>query len=165
MVVLDNWIKLSTPNRCYALCDFSPLFTPPFPRSQPFRATGRLVLGLELALLLLLVCGVTHAHTEPELPAAAASAQISPGDATGLAADAGQHLPPAIDAKTDDSAGKSVVVNWKLACKQLCRWVQLVWLVVWCRPSFSRAPWEWNSERTWCLECRQKVCGTIAETR
>uniref|UniRef100_A0A8W7P4M0 Uncharacterized protein n=2 Tax=gambiae species complex TaxID=44542 RepID=A0A8W7P4M0_ANOCL len=87
---------------------------------KPFRATGRLVLGLELALLLLLVCGVTHAHTEPELPAAAASAQVSPGDATGLAADAGQHLPPAIDAKTDDSAGKSVVVNWKLACKQLC---------------------------------------------
>uniref|UniRef100_A0A182PTR6 Uncharacterized protein n=1 Tax=Anopheles epiroticus TaxID=199890 RepID=A0A182PTR6_9DIPT len=84
---------------------------------------GRLgleVVLLSLLLLLLATIAGTHAHTEQLLPPDVASAQDSPFDTTGHSDNSQQSHPPAIDAKTDDSAGKSVVVSWKLACKQLC---------------------------------------------
>ncbi|XP_035908029.1 uncharacterized protein LOC118510385 [Anopheles stephensi] len=72
------------------------------------------VLGLELLLL----ASVTHAHTEGK-----ASAQDSIEVPLVIAKDKSkpdQQHPPSDEAKTDERAGKSVVVNWKLACKQLC---------------------------------------------
>ncbi|XP_049298128.1 uncharacterized protein LOC125771490 [Anopheles funestus] len=84
------------------------------------------VLGLEFLLLLV----VTHAHTQQSLPdvASAQDSAVPPHALPTLnAIEAAEHKdksqqqhPPAVDAKTDDHAGKSVVVNWKLACKQLC---------------------------------------------
>ncbi|XP_052893584.1 uncharacterized protein LOC128301243 [Anopheles moucheti] len=85
------------------------------------------MLGLEFLLLLLVV---THAHTQQSLPDVASAQDpvalphtpptpnaIEPA---GHKDNSQQQHPPADDAKTDDHAGKSVVVNWKLACKQLC---------------------------------------------
>uniref|UniRef100_A0A182WHZ6 Uncharacterized protein n=1 Tax=Anopheles minimus TaxID=112268 RepID=A0A182WHZ6_9DIPT len=85
------------------------------------------VLGLEFLLLLLVV---THAHAQQSLPdVASAQDSVTPpivSPALNVLEPAGdkdntqQQHPPTVDAITDEHAGKSVVVNWKLACKQLC---------------------------------------------
>uniref|UniRef100_A0A182SZG5 Uncharacterized protein n=1 Tax=Anopheles maculatus TaxID=74869 RepID=A0A182SZG5_9DIPT len=74
------------------------------------------VLGLEFLLL----AAVTHAHTLQAL-AEGTSAQDSAVLPLAISKDKSpeQH-PPSGEAITDERAGKSVVVNWKLACKQLC---------------------------------------------
>lgn len=88
-------------------------------------ATVRLVLGLEILALL----ASTHARAELTLVDGRAQDQTVPlAPPNSPSADLGrtkckdkvQQLPPTDDAKTDDTAGKSVVVNWKLACEQLC---------------------------------------------
>ncbi|XP_050072833.1 uncharacterized protein LOC126560925 [Anopheles maculipalpis] len=81
----------------------------------PSQVTFICVLGLEFLLL------GTHAHTAEQSLVEAASAQDSIVLPVALSKDKSpeQH-PPSVEAKTDERAGKSVVVNWKLACKQLC---------------------------------------------
>uniref|UniRef100_A0A182N847 Uncharacterized protein n=1 Tax=Anopheles dirus TaxID=7168 RepID=A0A182N847_9DIPT len=90
---------------------------------KPSIVCFRNLLGLELLLLAV----VTHAHTQQVLPgvgtAQVPAAASTPPEATTTTTehkDNAQQLPPAVGDKTDGSAGKSVVVNWKLACKQLC---------------------------------------------
>ncbi|KFB52928.1 AGAP005869-PA-like protein [Anopheles sinensis] len=89
--------------------------------SSVLLAAVRIVLGLEVLALAL----STHAHAEL-LADGTAQDQTVPLTALPTAAgatkfkDKSQKLPPPEDAKTDDNAGKSVVVNWKLACEQLC---------------------------------------------
>uniref|UniRef100_A0A182Q1C9 Uncharacterized protein n=1 Tax=Anopheles farauti TaxID=69004 RepID=A0A182Q1C9_9DIPT len=85
-------------------------------------ACVRNLLGLELLLLVL----VTHAHTQQVLPGVGTAQDLTVSSraleatTTTEQKDNSQQHPPAVADKTDGSAGKSVVVNWKLACKQLC---------------------------------------------
>ncbi|XP_053674345.1 uncharacterized protein LOC128724647 [Anopheles nili] len=75
------------------------------------------VLGLELLLLL----AATHAHTDQLLPGAAnAQDPDALPISVGPPKDNTQQQPPVDGTITDGNAGKSVVVNWKLACQQLC---------------------------------------------
>uniref|UniRef100_A0A182ILF6 Uncharacterized protein n=1 Tax=Anopheles atroparvus TaxID=41427 RepID=A0A182ILF6_ANOAO len=83
-------------------------------------AAVRIALGLEILALAL----STQVRAEPLADGTAQDQTIPLAVPDTLSADAGvtkfkeksQELPP----KTDDNAGKSVVVNWKLACEQLC---------------------------------------------
>ncbi|XP_058066158.1 uncharacterized protein LOC131215778 [Anopheles bellator] len=74
--------------------------------------TGRIVLGLELLLLVLVASA--HART------VSLTAQDPTPNATNDSKDEPSGELPVDETKTDGSAGKSVVVNWKLTCEQLC---------------------------------------------